>query len=192
MRQKCRTLWCPQSLQAALHCERWTEISNPLARARTARAKFEPCVAKPDRAPKKSNPSRALRSATNSRCFFLEPFARSEPKKSNLASQRTEDVQKTRTLRPPDLSKVHLGAGGEKNKFFDLKVFLGNRFFRPGNSPIFRLVTAPARNFEHSGAQLQAAPRWKQAGKRRTLRPPVPEFRTPMSIGGALAKFEPS
>ena len=141
---------------------------------------------------KKSNPSRALRSATNSRCVFLEPFARSEPKKSNPASQRTEDVQKTRTLRPPDLSKVHLGAGGEKNKFFDLKVFLGNRFFRPGNSPIFRLVTAPARNFEPSGAQLQAAPRWKQAGKRRTLRPPVPEFRTPMSIGGALAKFEPS
>ena len=76
VRQKCRTLWCPQSLQAALHCERWTEISNPLARARTARAKFEPCVAKPDRAPKKSNPSRALRSATNSRCFFLEPLIR--------------------------------------------------------------------------------------------------------------------
>ena len=39
---------------------------------------------------------------------------------------------------------------------------------------------------------IQAAPRWKQAGKRRTLRPPVPEFRTPMSIGSALAKFEPS
>ena len=40
--------------------------------------------------------------------------------------------------------------------------------------------------------ELQAAPRWKQAGKRRTLPPPVPEFRTPISIGGALAKFEPS
>ena len=39
---------------------------------------------------------------------------------------------------------------------------------------------------------LQAAPRCKQARKSRTLPPPVPEFRTPMSIGGALAKFQPS
>ena len=66
---------------------------------------------------------------------------------------------------------------------------------------IFRLLATPDGNFEPSGADaksaspplvLQAAPRCKQAGKRRTLRPPVPEFRTPMSIGGALAKFEPS
>ena len=40
--------------------------------------------------------------------------------------------------------------------------------------------------------RLQAAPRCKQARKRQTLPPPVPEFRTPMSIGGALAKLEPS
>jgi len=42
---------------------------------------------------------------------------RSEPRKSNPASQGKGDVQKSRTLRAPDLSKVQLGAGGEKLKF---------------------------------------------------------------------------
>ena len=121
----------------------------------------------------------------------MNPSRAPSRKSRTLRRSALRMCKKTRTLRPPDLSKVHLGAGGEKNKFFDLKVFLGNRFFRPGNSPIFRLVTAPARNFEHSGAQLQAAPRWKQAGKRRTLRPPVPEFRTPMSIGGLVTDGPP-
>ena len=46
--------------------------------------------------------------------LFLEPFARSEPEKSNPASQGKDDVQKTRTLCATDLSKMHLGADGEK------------------------------------------------------------------------------
>ena len=45
--------------------------------------------------------------------LFLEPFARSEPEKSNPASQGKDDVQKTRTLCATDLSKMHLGADGE-------------------------------------------------------------------------------
>ena len=49
--------------------------------------------------------------------LFLEPFARSEPEKSNPASQGKDDVQKTRTLCAPDLSKMHLGADGE-NLYF--------------------------------------------------------------------------
>ena len=56
--------------------------------------------------------------------FFLEPFARSEPKKSNPASQGNGDVQKMRTLRAPELSKVHLGAGGEKLKIVASKLVL--------------------------------------------------------------------
>ena len=124
------------------------------------------------------------------------------PKFRTLRALRAEKIEPcvagqgrcAKISNPPCPRSVKSAVGRRRRKIeiFDLKVFLGNRFFRPGNSPIFRLVTAPARNFEHSGAQLQAAPRWKQAGKRRTLRPPVPEFRTPMSIGGALAKFEPS
>ena len=46
--------------------------------------------------------------------LFLEPFARSEPENSNPASQGKDDVQKNRTLRATDLSKMHLGADGEK------------------------------------------------------------------------------
>ena len=99
-----------------------------------------------------SEPSGA---AASSRCLFLEPFAHSEPKKSNPASQGTDDVQKTRTLRAPDLSKMHLGAGGEKINFLTWKSFLEIDFFKPGNFPIFRLVSAPARNFEPSGAQAE-------------------------------------
>ena len=71
-----------------------------------------------------SNPSRDSRSAASSWCFFLEPFARSEPKKSNPASQGNGDVQKMRTLRAPELSKVHLGAGGEKLKIVASKFVL--------------------------------------------------------------------
>ena len=51
--------------------------------------------------------------------LFLEPFARSEPEKANPASQGKDDVQKTRTLRAPDLSKVQLGASGEKLYFLN-------------------------------------------------------------------------
>ena len=63
---------------------------------------------------------------------FLEPFARSEPKKSNPASQGNDDVQKMRTLRAPDLSKVHLGAGGEKLKILTSKFVLEIDFFDHG------------------------------------------------------------
>ena len=73
---------------------------------------------------KNSNPLRDSRSAASSWCFFLEPFARSEPKRSNPASQGNDDVQKMRTLRAPDLSKVHLGAGGEKLKILASKFVL--------------------------------------------------------------------
>ena len=60
----------------------------------------------------------------------------------------------------------------------------------PGRSMAFEGV--PKRSRALLGVPLQAAPRCKQARKSRTLPPPVPEFRTPMSIGGALAKFQPS
>ena len=80
-----------------------------------------------------SNPSRDSRSAASSCCFFLEPFARSGPKKSNPASQGNDDVQKMRTLRAPDLSKVHLGAGGEKLKILASKFVLEIDFFDHGN-----------------------------------------------------------
>ena len=65
--------------------------------------------------------------------FFLEPFARSEPKRSNLASQGNDDGKKMRTLRAPDLSKVHLGAGGEKLKILASKFVLEIDFFDHGN-----------------------------------------------------------
>ena len=81
---------------------------------------------------KNSNPLRDSRSAASSWCFFLEPFARSEPKKSNPASQGNDDVQKMRTLRAPDLSKVHLGAGGEKLKILTSKFVLEIDFFDHG------------------------------------------------------------
>ena len=58
------------------------------------------------------------------RVLFLEPFARFEPKKSNPASQGNGDVQKMRTLRALELSKVHLGAGGEKLKIVAAKLVL--------------------------------------------------------------------
>ena len=77
-----------------------------------------------------SEPSGA---AASSRCFFLEPLAHSEPKKSNPASQGNDDVQKMRTLRAPDLSKVHLGAGGEKLKILASKFVLEIDFFDHGN-----------------------------------------------------------
>ena len=64
--------------------------------------------------------------------LFLEPFARSEPTKSNHASQGNDDVQKMRTLRAPDLSKVHLGAGGEKLKILTSKFVLEIDFFDHG------------------------------------------------------------
>ena len=56
--------------------------------------------------------------------LFLEPFARSEPEKSNPASQSKDDVQKTRTFRATDLSKMHLGADGENVYFLTWKSFL--------------------------------------------------------------------
>ena len=76
----------------------------------------------------------------NSRWFFLEPFARSEPKKSNPASQGNDDVQKMRTLRAPDLSKVHLGAGGEKLKILASKFVLEIDF---PTTEIFKLFAQP-------------------------------------------------
>ena len=66
------------------------------------------------------------------RVLFLEPFTRSEPKKSNPEPQGNDDVQKMRTLRAPDLSKVHLGAGGEKLKFLTSKFVLEIDFFDHG------------------------------------------------------------
>ena len=80
-----------------------------------------------------SNPSRDSRSAASSWCFFLEPIARSEPKKSNPASQGNDDVQEMRTLRVPDLSKVHLGADGEKLKILASMCVLEIDFFDHGN-----------------------------------------------------------
>ena len=62
-----------------------------------------------------------------------EPLAHSEPKKSNPASQGNGDVQKMRTLRAPDLSKVHLGAGGEKLKILASMFVLEIDFFDHGN-----------------------------------------------------------
>ena len=92
---------------------------------------------------KNSNPLRDSRSAASSWCFFLEPFARSGPKKSNPASQGNDDVQEMRTLRVPDLSKVHLGAGGEKLKILASKFVLEIDFFDHGNFKIFRPARVP-------------------------------------------------
>ena len=65
--------------------------------------------------------------------LFLEPFTRSEPKKSNPASQGNDDVQEMRTLRVPDLSKVHLGADGEELKILASICVLDIDFFDHGN-----------------------------------------------------------
>ena len=105
--------------------------------------KAEPCVVGQGRCAKNPNPSRDSRSAASSWCFFLEPFARSEPTKSNYASQGNDDVQKMRTLRAPDLSKVHLGAGGEKLKILASMFVLEIDFFDHGNAWIFRPATVP-------------------------------------------------